>query len=42
MQEFLAKNAASKPEIEKDKVREQTNVKARGDVLVSVIELTHR
>jgi len=42
VQEFLNTSAASKPEIEKDKVKKQTNVKGRGEILVSLIELEHR
>ncbi|HZS09090.1 MAG TPA: protein kinase [Blastocatellia bacterium] len=38
---YLSQHSATKPEIEKDKARKQTNVKARGDVLVSLIELEH-
>ena len=33
--------SSSKPEVEKDKGKKQTIVKARGDVLVNVIELEH-
>jgi serine/threonine protein kinase len=39
---FLSRRYASaKPELEKDKLTKQTNMKAKGDVLVSFVELEH-
>jgi len=32
---------STKPELEKDKLKKQTNVKAKGDVVVSFVELEH-
>lgn len=42
VRDFLTNRyAVSKPELEKDKPKKQTNVKARGDVVVSFVELEH-
>ena len=38
---FLNSHKATNPEVEKDKTRKQTNVKATGNVLVNLIELEH-
>jgi len=42
VRDFLISHYASaKPELEKDNVKKQTNVKARGNVVVSFVELEH-
>src|SRR5262249_19505169 len=40
VREFLARNA--KPVVEKDEVKQQTQVRGRGEILVNLIELAHR
>ena len=39
--DFLAAHSSARPETEKDRVKKQTVVKAKGDVLASPIELEH-
>ena len=42
VREFLiTRYASTKPELEKDNLKKQTNVKAKGDVVVSFVELEH-
>lgn len=41
VREFLKKNSGTKPEVTKDSAKKQTTVKAKGDVVVSFIELEH-
>ena len=38
---FLEKHSSDKPEAQKDTVNKQTNLKAKGDVLVHLMELEH-
>jgi serine/threonine protein kinase len=38
---FLTKHSATRPEVEKDKTKKQTNLKVAGNVLVNLIELEH-
>jgi serine/threonine protein kinase len=38
---FLTAHASAKPEVEKDKVKKQTNLRGRGEILVNLIELEH-
>lgn len=42
VKEFLAKNSDPKQETTKDKIKQQTNVRANGEVLVKLVELEHR
>ena len=39
---FLDKHAGTKPEVEKDKTKKETNLKVKGQVLVHLMELEHR
>jgi serine/threonine protein kinase len=41
VREFLTKNILPNPTIEKDSARKRTNLKAKGDLMVSVVELEH-
>ncbi len=41
VRDFLNKNSSTKPEVTKDSAKKQSVVKARGDVIVSAIELEH-
>lgn len=41
VREFLAKNNSSKPAMEKDSTRNQTNLRGKGDIMVSLSELVH-
>lgn len=41
VREFLAKHSSSKPTMEKDSARKQTNLKGKGDFMVSLVELEH-
>lgn len=38
---LISRYASAKPELEKDKLTKQTNMKAKGDVVVSFVELEH-
>jgi hypothetical protein len=42
MREFLRRHSQSNPETETDKIKKQTSVSGRGDVLVHTVELEHR
>jgi serine/threonine protein kinase len=42
VRDFLNRHSQSRPEAETDKVRKQTDVKWRGDILVHTIEMEHR
>ncbi|HVS83212.1 MAG TPA: serine/threonine-protein kinase [Pyrinomonadaceae bacterium] len=42
VKEFLAKHSDPKPETNKDTVKQQTDVRANGDLLVKQLELEHR
>ncbi len=42
VQRFLDQHAGTKPEVEKDKTKKQTNLKGKGQVLVHLMELEHR
>jgi hypothetical protein len=41
VQRFLEKHSSDKPEAQKDSANKQTNLKAKGDVLVHLMELEH-
>jgi hypothetical protein len=41
IQQFLEKHSGEKPEAQKDSANKLTNLKARGDVLVHLMELEH-
>jgi len=42
IQEFLTKHASVEPQREEDRLKKQVTVKARGDVLVTHLELEHQ
>jgi len=42
LKDFLAKHSDPKPETTKDTAKQQTNVRANGDLLVKQVELEHR
>ena len=41
LRDFLVKNSASRPEVEKDDVKKQTTVRGKGEMLVKLIKLEH-
>ncbi len=41
LRDFLSKNSAAKPDIDKDEVKKQTTIKGKGDLLVKLINLEH-
>ncbi len=42
VKEFLTKHSDPKPETAKDTIRQQTNVRGNGDLLVKLVQLEHR
>lgn len=42
VREFLTKHSDPKPETTKDKMKQQTDVRASGELLVKLVELEHR
>jgi eukaryotic-like serine/threonine-protein kinase len=41
VRDFLKKNSSSSPDVQRDKVKKETTVKGKGNVLVNLVELEH-